>query len=92
VVLHRLAIMSKDGDWVLREDAEAGGTDVVPLEPLAAMKLTKREKDYAVIGELARRMTDPRAHDPTAPGPCRRGPRRVGRSTRSRTARMDARR
>lgn len=23
VVVHRLAIMSKDGDWVLREDAEA---------------------------------------------------------------------
>lgn len=25
VVLHRLAIMSKDGDWILREDAEALG-------------------------------------------------------------------
>ena len=129
VVLHRLAIMSKDGDWVLREDdetmhhvlsvlaehgaryrfgapldvrwlsggwsahlehtgsglrlrtdfvsrpprvsaseldamwraAEASGADVVPLEPLAAMKLTKREKDYAVLGELARRMADPRS-------------------------------
>ena len=23
VVVHRLAIMSKDGDWLLREDAEA---------------------------------------------------------------------
>lgn len=129
VVLHRLAIMSKDGDWILREDeetvehvlatlaargaryrfgapldlrwlaggwsahfdsrweglrlrtdfvtrpprisprqlariwetAEATGTEVVGLEPLAAIKLTNREKDYAVVGELARRMTDPRA-------------------------------
>ena len=129
VVLHRLAIMSKDGDWVLREDeetmrhvlsvlaghgaryrfgapldvrwlsggwsahlehtgnglrlrtdfvsrpprvsvseldamwraAETSDSEVVPLEPLAAMKLTKREKDYAVLGELARRMSDPRA-------------------------------
>lgn len=129
VVAHRLAIMSKDGDWILREDEEtvqhvigtlsvhgaryrfgapldvrwlAGGwsahlelrrealrvrTDfvtrpprispdrlvrmweeaeetageVVGLEPLAALKLTNREKDYAVVGELARSMTDPRA-------------------------------
>jgi len=126
VVLHRLAIMSKDGDWVLREDgeavqhvlevlagrgaryrfgapldvrwlasgwsshfehwrdglrlrtdfvtrpprisgaerdrlwqnADASLSDVVPLEPLALMKMTMREKDYAVIGELARRMRD----------------------------------
>jgi hypothetical protein len=129
VVLHRLAIMSKDGDWILREDeealnqvldvlarrgaryrfgapldlrwlgggwsahfehwrdglrvrtdfvtrpprlsaaerdrmwsdADASGSDVVALEPLARMKMTVREKDYAVIGELARRMPDPRA-------------------------------
>lgn len=129
VVVHRLAIMSKDGDWILREDAEAmnhvldvlarhgaryrfgapldprwlaGGwsshfeyrqddlrlrtdfvtrpprisqrdlerlwrdaeaadAEVVSLEPLAAMKMTRREKDYAVIGELARRMEDPRS-------------------------------
>ncbi len=129
VVVHRLAIMSKDGDWILREDSEAlshtlstlsaqggryrfgapldlrwmrGGwsahfelrreslrlrTDfvtrpprisldwlarmwrdaddsnnpVVDPEPLAAMKLTNRDKDYAVVGELARLMTDPRA-------------------------------
>lgn len=27
VVVHRLAIMSKDGDWILREDA------VLPFEP-----------------------------------------------------------
>ena len=128
VVLHRLAIMSKDGDWILREDeddvrhvldvlagrgaryrfgapldlrwlaggwsahlehwrdglrlrtdfvtrpprisrderdrmwrdADASGVDVVALEPLARMKMTKREKDYAVIGELARRMDDVR--------------------------------
>ena len=127
VVVHRLAIMSKDGDWVLREDAEAvghvlealsllgaryrfgapldlrwlaggwsahfelrrealrvrtdfvtrppriapeqlaqmwaeaetTGNDVVGLEPLAAMKLTNRDKDYAVVGELARLMADP---------------------------------
>lgn len=127
VVLHRLAIMSKDGDWLLREDdeavhhvlevlarrdaryrfgapldvrwlaggwsshfehwrdglrlrtdfvsrpprisgaqrdrlwqdADASASDVVALEPLALMKMTMREKDYAVIGELARRMDDP---------------------------------
>lgn len=129
VVVYRLAIMSKDGDWILREepeaiehvlqvlavkgaqirfgapldlrwlaggwsahlefrreelrirtdfvtrppridaarlarmwaDAEASGDEVVGIEPLAALKLTNREKDYAVIGELARLMTDPRA-------------------------------
>ncbi len=126
VVLHRLAIMSKDGDWILREDPEttehvltvleqygaryrfgapldvrwlAGGwsshlefqwqemrvrTDFVTRPPrlgsdslqrvwrdaegqetpflgetdLAEMKKTNREKDYAVIGELARRMSN----------------------------------
>ena len=128
VVLHRLAIMSKDGDWIVREDdeavhqvldvlagrgaryrfgapldrrwlaggwsahfehwreglrlrtdfvtrpprisaaerdrmwrdADASASDVVALEPLARMKMTMRDKDYAVIGELARRMEDPR--------------------------------
>jgi hypothetical protein len=127
VVLHRLAIMSKDGDWILREDDEtldhvlrvlepfqaryrfgapldrrwlAGGwsahlefrqeplrvrTDfvtrpprlhvndlvrlwrnqedrdlpVVGLRDLAEIKKTDREKDWAVIGELARSMHDP---------------------------------
>lgn len=128
VVMHRLAVMSKDGDWILREDDEtiehvlqvladlgaryrlgapldhrwlAGGwsahlehrrgrlrlrTDfvsrpprlspeelarlwedaaagddvpVVGLAPLAELKKTNREKDYAVIGELARRMEEP---------------------------------
>ena len=127
VVLHRLAIMSKDGDWILREDSAhtrhvldvlaqrgahyrfgapldirwlAGGwsshfefryealrvrTDFVTRPPrivpdrLAAMwvefagaetpfvgvrdlvdlKKTNREKDYAVIGELARMLADP---------------------------------
>ncbi len=127
VVLHRLALMSKDGDWILREDPQtmehvlsvlghygaryrfgapldvrwmAGGwsahlefqwqelrvrTDFVTRPPrldqeslqriwrdiegqeipfldavdLADMKKTNREKDYAVIGELARRMADP---------------------------------
>ncbi|MBI3986593.1 MAG: hypothetical protein HY343_06720 [Lentisphaerae bacterium] len=126
VVLHRLAIMSKDGDWILREDEEAlrhvvsvlagygahyrfgapldirwlaGGwsshlefawkglrvrTDFVTRPPrldgdavkrlwreqehrefpfvgakdLVELKKTNREKDYAVIGELARRMSD----------------------------------
>lgn len=129
VVMHRLAIMSKDGDWILREDQEAldhalrvlagrgatyrfgapldlrwlaggwsshlehrrdglrlrtdfvtrpprvdadtlaqlwqrceeTGDPVVGLEALAAIKLTNREKDYAVVGELARRMNEPLA-------------------------------
>jgi hypothetical protein len=128
VVLHRLAIMSKDGDWILKEDEESlrhvlgvlsrrkahyrfgapldirwmsGGwsshlefgherlrvrTDFftrpprispselprlfaeqessdppfVGLVDLARMKKTNREKDYVVIGELARRMSDVR--------------------------------
>lgn len=128
VVLYRLAIMSKDGDWILKEEAEAlthvvatlarhgaryrygapldlrwlvhgwsshlefqeGGlrlrcdfvtrpprvsavalrtlwedpvqkeTPVVSLPVLAELKKTNREKDYAVIGELARKMEDPR--------------------------------
>jgi hypothetical protein len=127
VVLHRLAVMSKDGDWILREDEEALGhvlrvldrhgaryrfgapldlrwmrggwsshfdfmaggvrvrTDFFTRPPrvsaeelartwseqqnrdppfvdarvLAEMKKTNREKDYAVIGELARLMTNP---------------------------------
>ena len=132
VVLHRLAIMSKDGDWIVREDAEvlgfvltvlqahgakyrlgapldirwmAGGwsahfefpfklegsaplrmrTDFVTrpprLEPddlkelwreqesesmpvidvrrLIELKKTNRERDYAVIGELARKVESP---------------------------------
>ena len=127
VVLYRLAVMSKDGDWILREDAEALdhvlatlGTrgaryrfgapldsrwlangwsshlelreaglrlrcdfvtrppritpedleaqwkapvfreaPIVSLPILAQLKKTNREKDYAVIGELARRMSDP---------------------------------
>ena len=126
VVLHRLAIMSKDGDWILREENEtmahvldvltnrgahyrfgapldvrwlSGGwsahfefrtdelrvrTDFVTRPPrldpesiahlweldpkkpvlglaaLAEIKKTNREKDYAVIGELARLMESPR--------------------------------
>ena len=128
VVLYRLAIMSKDGDWILKEEVEAlahvittlarhgaryrygapldlrwlahgwsshlefqeGGlrlrcdfvtrpprvssvalralweapvlkeAPVVSLPLLAELKKTNREKDYAVIGELARRMDDPR--------------------------------
>ena len=128
VVLHRLAVMSKDGDWILREDAEclkhvlavlaehgaryrfgapldarwmSGGwsshfefrrgelrirTDFFTRPPrisarrlreiwdeqegrevpfvgaadLADMKKTDRERDYPVIGELARLMTDVR--------------------------------
>ncbi|MBA7698054.1 hypothetical protein ES703_106728 [subsurface metagenome] len=126
VVLHRLAIMSKDGDWILREDTESmnhvlkvlserkaryrfgapldvrwmvGGwsshfqfsynrlrirTDFFTRPPristsrlddlwkeqegrdlpfmgvkdLAELKKTNREKDYVVIGELARLMTN----------------------------------
>lgn len=129
VVMHRLAVMSKDGDWILREDAEAAahvlavlerrgaryrfgapldrrwlaggwsshfesrtgnlrlrtdfvtrpprvspaelaeawqeaerlGVEVIGLEPLAAMKQTRRDKDYPVVGELARGMRDPRS-------------------------------
>ncbi|MFV1958876.1 MAG: hypothetical protein ACC662_05620 [Planctomycetota bacterium] len=128
VVLHRLAIMSKDGDWILRETPEAlehvlgvlathgasyrfgapldvrwmqGGwsahfqfrrdglrvrTDFVTRPPrlgdedldalwrepagepvpfvdarrLVEIKKTNREKDYAVIGELARLLESPR--------------------------------
>lgn len=129
VVMHRLAVMSKDGDWILREDAEALGhvrkalaergghyrfgapldarwlaggwsshfefraeplrvrTDFVTRPPritpqalekvwkdaeaagaripfadavtLAELKKTNRERDYAVIGELARLIKDP---------------------------------
>jgi hypothetical protein len=36
------------------------GRDVVPLQALIAIKMTQREKDYAVIGELARQMEDVR--------------------------------
>ncbi len=126
VVLHRLAIMSKDADWILREDEETMGhvlsileaygahyrfgapldvrwlsggwsahleftwnglrvrTDFVTRPPrldaetlqrmwreqegrdiafvnardLVELKKTNREKDYVVIGEIARRMSD----------------------------------
>ena len=128
VVLHRLAVMSKDGDWILRESEDAlacvlgvlerhgaryrygapldvrwmrGGwsshfefrseairvrTDFLTRPPrldaddlaalwreqassaipavdprrLIELKKTNREKDYAVIGELARLIDDPR--------------------------------
>jgi hypothetical protein len=128
VVLHRLALMSKDGDWILREDEETmnqvlgvlGRCDAryrfgAPLDTrwlthgwsahfefrhnsmrvradfvtrpprlgadqldslwreneratlpfadartLIELKKTNREKDYVVIGELARKLTDPR--------------------------------
>jgi hypothetical protein len=128
VVLHRLAIMSKDGDWILAERDEAlahvlsvldahgaryrfgapldrrwlaggwsahlefaerglrvrtdfvtrpprlsaldlrqlwdspegGAAPYVDLRRLAELKKTARERDWAVIGELARRMRDPR--------------------------------
>ncbi len=129
VVMHRLAVMSKDGDWILREDDDAlahvlevlsdrgahyrfgapldrrwmaGGwsshfefpdgalrvrtdfvtrppritpsaleelwskaaarSDLVPFTDvvtLAELKKTNRERDYAVIGELARLIEDP---------------------------------
>ncbi|HET9768661.1 MAG TPA: hypothetical protein VFS60_17575 [Thermoanaerobaculia bacterium] len=45
----------------LWEDADDTRNDVVGVEPLAAIKLTNREKDYAVVGELARLMADPRS-------------------------------
>jgi hypothetical protein len=128
VVLHRLAIMSKDGDWIVSENTEdlqyvlnaldqrgaryrfgapldarwlAGGwsshfefasdgirvrcdffsrppritdkelalvwenhsSQAIPyldIEPLLKVKLTQREKDYAVIGELARKLPSER--------------------------------
>ncbi len=127
-VMHRLAIMSKDGDWIVREDNESlnhimeilsgfqayyrfgapfdirwlkGGWSVhfefrlselrvrtdffsrplrisetelkilwneqessdlpfVNLKDLAELKKTNREKDYVIIGEIARLMDDPR--------------------------------
>jgi len=127
-VMHRLALMSKDGDWIVREDEESlhhimevlsgfraqyrfgapfdvrwlkGGwsshlefrlsdmrvrTDFfsrpprippaelerlwkeqesadlpfVNLKDLAELKKTNREKDYVIIGEIARLMEDPR--------------------------------
>jgi hypothetical protein len=127
VVVHRLAIMSKDGDWIVREQAAAldhvlavleahgaryrfgaplalpwlaggwsshfefaqggmrirtdfvsrppritahqlasmwetaasTGSPVVDVVPLASIKLTNREKDYAVVGDLARLMHNP---------------------------------
>ena len=48
----------------LWQDAERQELPVVGLEPLAALKKTNREKDYAVIGELARRMREPRTQLP----------------------------
>jgi hypothetical protein len=39
--------------------AAATGVAVVQPVPLAAIKLTNCERDYAVVGELARLMTDP---------------------------------
>ena len=128
VVLHRVAVMSKDGDWIIREDEEAlvhirtvlarykaryrfgapldlrwlmkgwsahfefrhdklrvrtdfftrppristkalsrlwkeqqgRDTPYAGLVDLAEMKKTNREKDYPVIGELARLMDEPR--------------------------------
>ena len=77
VVFYRLAIMSKDGDWILREDAETLSHVIATLgrhgaryrygAPLDLSWLAYGwsshlefqeggEKDYAVIGELARRM------------------------------------
>jgi len=53
----RISAAERDRMW---RDADATASDVVALEPLARMKMTMREKDYAVIGELARRMDDPR--------------------------------
>jgi hypothetical protein len=41
------------------KNIEGQETPFVGVADLADMKKTNREKDYAVIGELARRMTDP---------------------------------
>jgi len=41
-------------------EAERSACAVVGIVPLAMLKLTNRERDYAIIGELARRMDDPR--------------------------------
>ncbi len=128
VVLHGLAVMSKDGDWIIRSDeeslnfilsvlaskgavyrygaplasawleggwsthleythndlrirtdfftkpprlnneqiadlwqkAEAGAPQYVDLETLALLKQTDREKDYVILGELARKISDVR--------------------------------
>lgn len=51
--------MSDDDRVRLWTEAESGHREVVGLEALARLKMTRREKDYAVIGELARRMGDP---------------------------------
>lgn len=127
-VLHHLAVMSKDGDWIIREDDETmkhilsvlsnynaryrfgapldikwmaggwsahfefnydqirvradfitrpprisdsllaelwrvySGKDIpfIDVKTLAEVKKTNREKDYIIIGELARLMTDPK--------------------------------
>lgn len=153
VVWHRLAILSKDGDWIVRESSEAcarvlallegrraryrpgapldprwlaggwsshfefsdererrvrcdffsrpprlspteieslfapeSGAAVVPIETLIRMKRTQRAKDYAVIGELARRLppereiawtTDPDQILELAPGHGSGSPRRA---------------
>lgn len=153
VVWHRLAILSKDGDWIVRESAAAcarvlallesrraryrpgapldsrwlaggwsshfefsdersrrvrcdffsrpprlspaeveslfaagSGAAVVPIETLIRMKRTQRAKDYAVIGELARRLppereiawtTDPDRILELAPGHGSGSPRRA---------------
>jgi hypothetical protein len=125
VVLYRVTIMSKDGDWIIREDEESclfilrtleefgaryrfgapldvrwlshgwsshfefshdgirvrtdfvsrpprvsdsglrriwdtvGTPPITPLPELIQLKLTQREKDYPVVGELARKISDP---------------------------------
>jgi hypothetical protein len=53
----RLSSSDLSGLW-----REVGGADVPVVDPrrLAELKKTNREKDYAVIGELARLLTDPR--------------------------------
>jgi hypothetical protein len=53
--------ISQKGLAEIWRDAEALEIPVVDLEPLAQLKKTNREKDYAIIGELARRMPEPRS-------------------------------
>ena len=53
----RLSDTALEKVWKQEEEQEI---PFIGLVELAEMKKTRREKDYAVIGELARRMEDPR--------------------------------
>ena len=52
VVLHRLAIMSKDGDWIIREDEEAiRHIFIVQYKPHEKGKLLVSDLDHLVISK-----------------------------------------